>query len=48
MDEAGRRLYVSHGTEVVVKARKPGVVEQVNEDLEILHLLAAGAGESSV
>ena len=28
------------GTEVVVKARKPGVVEQVEEDLEILHQLA--------
>jgi ubiquinone biosynthesis protein len=28
------------GTEVVVKARKPGVVEQVEEDLEILRQLA--------
>ena len=31
------------GTEVVVKVRRPGVVEQVNEDLEILNELAAGA-----
>ena len=31
------------GTEVVVKVRRPGVVEQVNEDLEILKELAAGA-----
>jgi ubiquinone biosynthesis protein len=29
------------GTEVVVKVRRPGVVEQVNEDLEILKELAA-------
>jgi ubiquinone biosynthesis protein len=34
------------GTEVVVKARKPGVVEQVNEDLEILHQLASSAGQN--
>jgi ubiquinone biosynthesis protein len=32
------------GTEVVVKVRRPGVVEQVNEDLEILKELAATAG----
>ena len=31
------------GTEVVVKIRRPGVVEQVNEDLEILKELAATA-----
>lgn len=31
------------GTEVVVKVRRPGVVEQVNEDLEILKGLAATA-----
>ena len=31
------------GTEVVVKVRRPGVVEQVNEDLEILKELAARA-----
>jgi ubiquinone biosynthesis protein len=31
------------GTEVVVKIRRPGVVEQVNEDLEILKDLAATA-----
>ena len=31
------------GTEVVVKTRRPGVVEQVNEDLEILKELAATA-----
>jgi ubiquinone biosynthesis protein len=31
------------GTEVVVKVRRPGIVEQVNEDLEILHELAATA-----
>lgn len=28
------------GTEVVVKVRRPGVVEQVNQDLEIIHNLA--------
>ncbi len=32
------------GTEVVVKIRRPGVVEQVHEDLEILKELAAAAG----
>lgn len=32
------------GTEVVVKVRRPGVVEQVNEDLEILKELAGTAG----
>ncbi len=32
-----------NGTEVVVKVRRPGVVEQVNEDLEILKELAATA-----
>lgn len=31
------------GTEVIVKVRRPGVVEQVEEDLEILHNLAAAA-----
>src|SRR3712207_9231028 len=31
------------GTEVVVKIRRPGVVEQVEEDLEILGNLAAQA-----
>lgn len=31
------------GTEVVVKVRRPGIVEQVNEDLEILRELAATA-----
>ena len=35
------------GSEVVVKVRKPGVVEQVQEDLEILRHLAARAGEHS-
>jgi ubiquinone biosynthesis protein len=32
-----------NGTEVVVKVRRPGVVEQVNEDLEILKELAVTA-----
>ncbi|GIW07448.1 MAG: 2-octaprenylphenol hydroxylase [Dehalococcoidia bacterium] len=31
------------GTEVVVKVRRPGVVEQVEEDLEVLQNLAAAA-----
>jgi|WetSurMetagenome_2_1015567.scaffolds.fasta_scaffold14842_2 ubiquinone biosynthesis protein len=31
------------GTEVVVKVRKPGVVEQVTEDVEILHQMAVSA-----
>jgi ubiquinone biosynthesis protein len=31
------------GTEVVVKVRRPGVVEQVEEDLQILQNLAATA-----
>jgi ubiquinone biosynthesis protein len=31
------------GTEVVIKVRRPGVVEQVKEDLEILHNLASAA-----
>jgi ubiquinone biosynthesis protein len=31
------------GTEVVVKVRRPGVVEEVTDDLEILHNLAARA-----
>lgn len=31
------------GTEVVVKVRRPGVIDQVEEDLEILHNLAAHA-----
>jgi ubiquinone biosynthesis protein len=33
------------GTEVVVKVRKPGVVEQVSEDIEILNQLAASAAD---
>jgi ubiquinone biosynthesis protein len=35
------------GTDVVVKIRRPGVVEQVNEDLEILKELAATASRHS-
>lgn len=35
------------GSEVVVKIRRPGVVEQVNEDLEILGHLAATASRHS-
>ncbi len=35
------------GTEVVVKVRRPGVVEQVEEDLEILQQLAATASRRS-
>jgi hypothetical protein len=35
------------GTEVVVKVRRPGVVEQVEEDLAILHDLAAVAARRS-
>jgi len=31
------------GSEVVVKIRRPGVVEQIEEDLEILHTMAAAA-----
>ncbi len=34
---------LADGTEVVVKVRRPGIVEQVNEDLEILKELAATA-----
>jgi len=34
---------LADGTEVVVKVRRPGVVEQVNEDLEILMNLALRA-----
>jgi ubiquinone biosynthesis protein len=34
---------LADGTEVVVKVRRPGIVEQVNEDLEILKDLAATA-----
>ena len=34
---------LADGTEVVVKVRRPGVVEQVEEDLEILQNLAARA-----
>lgn len=34
---------LSDGTEVVVKVRRPGVVEQVHEDVEILRNLAAAA-----
>ncbi len=40
------QAHVAHlhdGTEVVVKVRRPGVVEQVNEDLEILMNLAVRA-----
>jgi ubiquinone biosynthesis protein len=33
------------GTEVVVKARKPGVMEQVTEDLEILRQIAVSASD---
>lgn len=32
------------GTEVVVKVRRPGVVEQIDEDLKLMHRLAAIAG----
>ena len=35
---------LADGTEVVVKVRRPGVVAQVEEDLEILQNLAAQAG----
>ena len=35
--------HLADGTEVVVKVRRPGVVEQVEEDLEILQNLAASA-----
>jgi ubiquinone biosynthesis protein len=35
-----------NGTEVVVKVRKPGVVEQVAEDLEILRQLASRANQN--
>ncbi len=31
------------GTEVVIKVRRPGAVEQVKEDLEIIHNLASAA-----
>jgi ubiquinone biosynthesis protein len=34
---------LADGTEVVVKVRRPGVIEQVNEDLDILKELAATA-----
>src|SRR5581483_8496217 len=34
---------LNDGTEVVVKVRRPGVVEQVEEDLDILQSLAAAA-----
>ncbi|HYP46516.1 MAG TPA: AarF/UbiB family protein [Propionibacteriaceae bacterium] len=34
---------LTDGTEVVVKVRRPGTVEQVEEDLEILHNFAAQA-----
>jgi len=34
---------LADGTEVVVKIRRPGVVEQVEEDLEILQTMAAAA-----
>jgi ubiquinone biosynthesis protein len=33
------------GTEVVVKVRRPGAVEQVDEDLKLLHSLAAVASQ---
>jgi len=35
------------GTDVVIKVRKPGVVEQVAEDMDILRQLAEGAGKRS-
>jgi ubiquinone biosynthesis protein len=35
------------GTEVVVKVRRPGVVEEVTDDLEILHNLAARVSRHS-
>jgi ubiquinone biosynthesis protein len=35
------------GTDVVVKVRKPGVVEQVTEDMEILRHLAEGAARNA-
>ncbi|MDD5289479.1 MAG: AarF/ABC1/UbiB kinase family protein [Dehalococcoidales bacterium] len=35
------------GTEVVIKVRKPGVMEQVKEDLDILRQLAEGAAKRS-
>jgi ubiquinone biosynthesis protein len=35
--------HLSDGTEVVVKVRRPGAVEQVQEDLEILHNLVTRA-----
>jgi ubiquinone biosynthesis protein len=34
---------LKNGTEVVVKVRRPGVVEQIEEDLDILQQLAAAA-----
>jgi ubiquinone biosynthesis protein len=34
---------LADGTDVVVKVRRPGVIEQVNEDIEILHNLATAA-----
>jgi ubiquinone biosynthesis protein len=34
------------GTDVVVKVQKPGVQQQVDEDMEILHQLAASASQS--
>ena len=33
------------GTEVVVKVRRPGVVEQIDQDLEIIHNLAVRASQ---
>lgn len=33
------------GTEVIVKVRKPGVADQVDEDMEILHNLAVNAAK---
>ena len=38
---------LADGTEVVVKVRRPGVVEQVEEDLEILQNIAAAASRRS-
>jgi ubiquinone biosynthesis protein len=38
---------LADGTEVVVKVRRPGVVEQVAEDLDILHTLASAASRRS-
>jgi ubiquinone biosynthesis protein len=36
---------LSDGTEVVVKIRRPGVIEQIEADLELLHYLAVSASQ---